>query len=133
MNEEKISPNPADPDARVTEEHAVRRLLEAAAARAEDFPSQPPFLAHRACAVALGRLRDARIRQVGLFAWRLLPAFLAFAIVLSAWAGVETVRADREGESLVADLSGAQAAAGDVLFGAALLGEPPPEAEGGDL
>lgn len=133
MDNGMIDRNDADRDAGSNEERGVRRLLEAAAARPDELPSLPPFLAHRARAEALARLREGGTRPIGFLAWRLLPAFVALAVVLSAWAGVETTRANRESESLVAALGVPQASAGDVLLGVALLGGDPIEADGGEL
>lgn len=77
-------------DDRAREDVALRRLLEAAAARPEELPGLSPFLAARVRAIAATRSRAAALPQFAAVAWHTLPALVALVAVLTAWAAVET-------------------------------------------
>lgn len=70
---------------------AVRRLLEAAAARPEELPQLSPFFPARIRAAA-ARVRPAP-HPLAAVAVHTLPALAVLLAALSAWAAFETVRA----------------------------------------
>lgn len=77
--------------ARTRRDRAVRRLLEAAAARPEELPQLPPFFAARVRAAASRASQPAH--PLAAVALRALPALALLLTALSAWAAFETVHA----------------------------------------
>jgi hypothetical protein len=72
------------------EDLAVRRVLEAAAARPEELPSLSPFFAARVRALAT-QVRPAP-HPLAVVALHTLPVLAVLLAVLSSWAAFETVR-----------------------------------------
>ncbi len=109
-----------------TDDDAVRRVLEAAAARPEEVPGLSPFFAARVRAAA----RERRpLQLVASVAWHALPALAALVVALSLWAGLETGRdaETQEDEALVvlqSRAAGADAPLTTLLFAGG--GELPP-------
>jgi hypothetical protein len=77
-------------DDRAPEDVALRRLLDAAAARPEELPGLSPFLAARVRAIAATRRSVTAAPQLAAVAWHALPALAALVVVLTAWAALET-------------------------------------------
>ena len=107
-------------------EDAVRRVLEAAAARPEEVPALAPFFAARVTAAARAAGARPPLLFIGSVAWHALPVLAALVVALSVWAGFETGRdADAQEDEALAVLQ-ARAAGPDAPLSALLL------ARGGD-
>jgi hypothetical protein len=88
--------DPHDP-----EESAIRKLLEAAAARPDELPGLSPFFSARVKAALRAPGTRQPMQLVASVAWHALPAFAALLVVLSLWAGLEIGR-DAEAQEDVA-------------------------------
>ena len=105
-------------------DETVRRILEAASARADELPEASPFLAVRLKArLAEERSAPNALEPVVAAAWRALPAMVLAASLLAGWAGVESARVSHAQEAVVASVVSDQglgeAALASMLLGAA--------------
>ncbi len=105
-------------------DETVRRILEAASARADELPEASPFLAARVKArAAEERPAPSTLEPVAAAAWRTLPAMVVAAALLAGWAGVESARVSHAQEAMVASVVSDQglgeAALASMLLGAA--------------
>jgi hypothetical protein len=104
-------------------DETLRRILEAAAARADELPETSPFLAARVKARASEeRPAPSALEPLVAAAWRALPAMALAAALLAGWAGVESARVSHAQEAVVAsavtDQGLGEAALASMLLGA---------------
>ncbi len=113
------------------EELAVRRLLEAAAARPEELPALSPFFTARVRAAAATRVRPLP-HPLAAAALHTLPALAVLLAALSAWAAFETVRgADAQDDAAMVVLAGREPGADAPLAALILSGSPDEHPSGG--
>lgn len=111
--------NTVEPERQARLDRAVRGVLEAAAARPDELPELPPFLAARVMAVA--RDRAVPPHPLAAVAVRALPVLALLLAMVSAWAAFESVRApDSQDEAAMVVLASRDAAT-DAPLAAMLL------------
>jgi len=103
-------------------DETLRRILEAAAARADELPEASPFLAARVAArAAEDRPAPNPLEPVAAAAWRALPAMALAAALLAGWAGLESARVNHAQEAMVASVVSDQGL-GEAALASMLLG-----------
>lgn len=112
-----------------TDDDRIRSLLEEAADPAPPVKA-PPFLAARVRALASENHSRASQAPLAHAATRLLPVFVAVALLLVGAAGYESAVAATEREAAVARAL-ARDGGSDVLLGAVLLASPTDDRKGG--